>query len=81
MINLKNIMVGPGWVAQLVRMLSWYAKVVGSIPGQGTCKNQPMNNKLIFLSFSLCLPLSPCLLFSLFLKSRNKNFKKTIMVK
>ena len=29
---------GPGWVAQLVRVLSPY-----TIPGQGTYKNQPMN--------------------------------------
>ena len=26
-----------------VRSLSWYAKVVGLIPGQGTYKNQQMN--------------------------------------
>ena len=25
---------GPAWVAELVRVLSQYAKVVGSIPGQ-----------------------------------------------
>ena len=34
---------GPDWVAQLIRALSQYAKVMGSIPSQGTCKNQPMN--------------------------------------
>ena len=34
---------GPGQVAQLIRALSWYAKVAGSIPGQGTFKNQPMS--------------------------------------
>ena len=33
----------PGRVALLVRALSQYAKVVGSIPGQGTHKNQPVN--------------------------------------
>ena len=33
---------GPGQVAQSVRALSWYTKVAGSIPGQGTYK-QPMN--------------------------------------
>ena len=33
----------PGWVARLVRASSRYAKVVGSIPCQGTYKNQPMN--------------------------------------
>ena len=31
----------PGPVAQLVRGSSWYAKVVVSIPSQGTNKNQP----------------------------------------
>ena len=30
-------------VAQLIRMLSQHAKVVGLIPGQGTYKNQPIN--------------------------------------
>ena len=34
---------GPGQVAQLVRASSQYDKVVGSIPGQGIYKNQPMN--------------------------------------
>ena len=34
---------GPGLVAQLVRVPAQYAKVAGSIPGQGTNKNQPMN--------------------------------------
>ena len=33
----------PGWVAQLVRASSQYAKVVGLIPGQDTYKNQPTN--------------------------------------
>ena len=33
---------GPGQVAQLVRASSGYAKVVSSIPGQGTYENQPM---------------------------------------
>ena len=33
----------PGCVAPLVRALFQYAKVVGSIPGQGTHKKQPMN--------------------------------------
>ena len=32
----------PGCVAQLVRALSQNAKVVGSIPDQGTYKNQPI---------------------------------------
>ena len=30
-------------MAQLVRALSWYTKVVGSIPGQNTQKNKPVN--------------------------------------
>ena len=34
---------GPGGVAQLVRALSPYVKVMSSIPIQGTLKNQPMN--------------------------------------
>ena len=33
----------PGRVGLLVRTWSRYTKVVGSIPGQGTYKNQPMN--------------------------------------
>ena len=32
----KNLKAGPGQVAQLVRALSPYAKVAGSIPSQGT---------------------------------------------
>ena len=32
----------PGLVAQLVRVSSPYAKVVGLMPGQGTYKNQPV---------------------------------------
>ena len=34
---------GPGQVAQLVRALALVGQVVGSAPGRGTCKNQPMN--------------------------------------
>ena len=41
--SLLKVIALPGQVAQLVRALSWYAKVAGSIPGQGTYKNQPMN--------------------------------------
>lgn len=41
--SLKNTF-GPGRVAQLVRvLLSQYIHVVGSIPIQGTYKNQAMN--------------------------------------
>ena len=40
---MKEMSLSPGWVAQLVRVLSQYAKVVGLISGQGTYKNQPMN--------------------------------------
>ena len=32
-----------GWVAQLVRASSLYAKVVDLVPGQGMYKIQPMN--------------------------------------
>ena len=42
-IDIKYQPWGPGWVAQLVRALSRYAKVVGLIPGQGTYRNQPVN--------------------------------------
>ena len=35
--------IGPGQVAQLARVLPRYAKVAGSIPSQGTYKNQPTN--------------------------------------
>ena len=38
--------VGPGWVAQLVRALSQYSKVVGSIPGKVTFENQPVNTQI-----------------------------------
>ena len=41
--KINTYWLGPGQVAQLVRALSGYAKVAGSIPGQGTYKNQPMN--------------------------------------
>ena len=56
----RNISSSPGWVAQLVRASSQYIKVVGSIPGQGTDKNQLANaeisrttNRCLFLSLSL----------------------------
>ena len=39
----KTTIGGPGRVARLVRRLSRYTKVVGLIPGQGPCRNQPMN--------------------------------------
>lgn len=35
--------IGTSQVDQLVRVLSWYVKVAGSIPVQGKYKNQPMN--------------------------------------
>ena len=38
-----NKELGPGPVAQLVRVSSQYTKVVGLIPSQGTNKNQSMN--------------------------------------
>ena len=34
---------GHGRVAKLVRVLSLNTKAVGSVSGQGTYKNQPMN--------------------------------------
>ena len=39
----KMVHAAPGWVAQQVRESSWYTKVAGSIPNQGTYKNQPTN--------------------------------------
>ena len=33
----------PDWVAQLVRVSSEYAKVAGSLPGQGTYKKESVN--------------------------------------
>ena len=38
--------IGSGRLAQLVRVLSQYAKVAGSILGQGTYKKQPMNAQI-----------------------------------
>ena len=38
-----KIMQGPGQVAQVGRALSQYTMVVGSIPGQGTYRKQPMS--------------------------------------
>ena len=40
---LSSTFLGPGWVAHLVRAWSQCTKVSGSIPGQDTYKNQPMN--------------------------------------
>ena len=48
---------GPGWVAQLVRASSRYAKVAGLIPRQGRYKNQPVNT-LISGTPSQCFSLS-----------------------
>ena len=39
----KSVRLCPGQVAQLVGVLSPYTRVPGSIPGQGTYKNQPMS--------------------------------------
>ena len=40
----KNVCIGPGWIAQLVRASPGYTKVVtGLIPSQSTYKKQPMN--------------------------------------
>ena len=39
----RNRTVGPGQVAQFVRESSRYSNIVGSIPHQGTYKNQPIN--------------------------------------
>ena len=45
-IHLKSQKGHPVRVAQLVRASLQYAKVVGSIPGQGTYKKQAMNAKI-----------------------------------
>ena len=59
------IILGIGRVAHLVRAWSLYTKAAGLIPGQGTCKNQPVNeciskwdNKSMSLFLSLSLSLS-----------------------
>lgn len=39
----KNKFKSPGGVAQLIRTLPQYTKVVGEIPSKDTWKNQPMN--------------------------------------
>ena len=58
----NKTLTSPGWVAQLVRALSWYARVSGSIPGQGTCKTQPVGvwvGGMARWCFSLSLSLPP----------------------
>ena len=79
----KSKRTSPGLVAQLDRVLSQFAKVVGSIPSQGTCKNQPVDtpvsattDRCVCLSLSLpsSLPLPHFLSFSL--KSISKNLRK-----
>ena len=42
LIGFWKLFLSPGWVAQLVRASSQYTKVKGSIPRQGTYKNQPI---------------------------------------
>ena len=78
-IKTKDNSSGP--VAQLVRVLSPYAKVAGLIPGQGTCKNQPMNSSMggTAISVFLSVSLSPSSLLSLSL--RLINFFKNCKVK
>lgn len=44
--GLKVVSSGPGWVTEAVRALSQYAKAAGSIPGQGTYKNQPLDVRM-----------------------------------
>ena len=43
---LNTNITGPGWVALWVRVLSPYAKVAGSISGQGTHRKQPMKAEI-----------------------------------
>lgn len=40
----KSALRSPGPGAQLLRASSWYAKVMGSIPGQGIYKNPHIMN-------------------------------------
>ena len=44
--RIKRHIICSGQVAQLVKVLFQYVKVAGSIPGQGTYKNQPMNAQI-----------------------------------
>ena len=54
-LHTRSLEEGSGWVVQWIRVSSQYAKAVGSIPGEGTYKNQPTNvevkwnNKSMFL--------------------------------
>ena len=65
-----QVMNHPGWVAQLLGALSAHLKVVGSIPGQGTCVGLGFDpswavcrRELINVSFShQCFSLSLSLL-------------------
>ena len=57
---LTKCWLSPGQVAQLVRALSYYAKVMGLIRSQGTYESQPMNAQMGGTTnrcFSLSLPL------------------------
>ena len=47
--------VAAGQITQLVRVSSWYIKVMGLIPSQGTYKNQPMNASISGTT-TRCLP-------------------------
>ena len=42
----KTCGIGPGWIALLGGALSRHSKAAGSILGQGTCENQPMNSSV-----------------------------------
>lgn len=37
-------LLSPDWIAQLTRVSSLYTKVVGSVPTQGTYRDQPANS-------------------------------------
>ena len=66
---------GRGQTGQWVRVLCSHAKAAGSIPGQGTYRNQPMNASVSgTTNQSLSLALCVFLLFSL--KSILKNETK-----
>ena len=71
----------PGPVAQLVRVSTQYAKVVGSIPGQDTYKNQPMNASIHETTNSLSPSPSLSLKSVLKIKNKLKNEKEGLAYK
>ena len=76
--GIKTHEFSPGWAVLFIRASSQYAKVVGSISGQGTYKKQPMNAKIsgtTNLSLSVSLSVSVSLSLSLLFPSQKFNKK------